>query len=129
MRLCAAPFKWLLIVLMVVSFAGRPWAQSLPASTGGCGGSSTTAMEHAHSAVDHDSGMTAAGKTASPKHDSGQAKSADCVKSCAALQVLAISVVPSWTAKAWPQVRVTGIEAPLHGQNPEPELFPPIARI
>lgn len=113
MGLCAAPFKWLLIALMVVSFAGRPWAQSLP---GGCGGVSASAMEHA----------VAADETAPPQHDSGKTNGANCVKSCAAVQVLAMPAAPLWTAEVWPQIHVAGVEATLTGQNPKPELSPPI---
>jgi hypothetical protein len=83
MRLCAAPFKWLLIALMVMSFAGRPWAQSLPASTQGCGGTNAAAVEHAAAA--HVTAKIAVSETAAPKRDSGKADSADCVKSCAAV--------------------------------------------
>jgi hypothetical protein len=127
MRLCAAPFKWLLIALIVVSFAGRPWAQSLPASTGGCGGTSTAAMEHAYSAVMDETGKIAASEAAAPQHDSGKTNSANCVKSCAAVQVLAMPAAPLWTAEVWPQTHVAGVEATLNGQNPKPELSPPIA--
>jgi hypothetical protein len=124
----AVPLKWLLIGLMVVSFAGRPWAQTLPASTQGCGGQ-TAAIEHAYSATTHETGKIKASEAASPQHDSGKAKSADCVKSCAAVQVLAISATPSWTAEVWPEIHLAAVEATLHGQTPKPELSPPIVRM
>lgn len=121
MRLCAAPFNWLLIALMVVSFAGRPWAQSLPASTGGCGGA--PAMAHAASAQ-HVAGKIDIGAA---HHDSGKTNTADCAKSCAAVQVLAMPAAPSWAAEVWPQIHVAAITAVMIGQNPKPELSPPIA--
>jgi hypothetical protein len=127
MRLCAAPFKWLLIALMVMSFAGRPWAQSLPASTEGCGGTNAAAVEHAAAA--HVMANIAVNETAAPKHDSGKANSANCVKSCAAVQVLGMPAVPLWSAKVWPQIHLVAVEATLHGQTPKPELSPPIARV
>lgn len=127
MRLCAAPFKWLLIALMVVSFAGRPWAQSLPASTGGCGGPNAAAMEHVYSAATDETGKVEASDTAPLQHDSGKTNSANCIKSCAAVQVLAMPAAPLWAAEAWPQIYVTVIAATLIGQNPKPELSPPIA--
>lgn len=129
MRLCAAPFKWLLIALMVVSFAGRPGAQSLPASTGGCGGTSAAAMEHAYSAAADDTGKIAAGETTAPQHDFGKAKGANCVKSCAAVQVLAMPAAPLWTAEVWPQIHGTAVAVVLIGQNPKPELSRPIALV
>jgi hypothetical protein len=124
----AVLFNWLLIGLMVVSFAGRPWAQVLPATTQGCGGQ-TAAIEHTYTAATHETGTIETGKTTAPQHDSGKAKSADCVKSCAAVQVLAISAVPSWAAETWPQIHSAAVEATLHGQTPKPELSPPIARV
>jgi len=126
MRLCAAPFKWLLIALMVMSFAGRPWAQSLPASTQGCGGTNAAAVEHAAAA--HVTAKIAVSETAAPKRDSGKADSADCVKSCAAVQVLAMPAAPLWSAEVWPQIHLVAVEAILHGQTPKPELSPPIGR-
>jgi hypothetical protein len=129
MRLCAAPFKWLLIALMVVSFAGRPWAQSLPASTGGCGGTSAVAMEHAYSAAADETGKIAASESTAPQHDSAKAKGANCVKSCAAVQVLAMPATPSWAAEVWPQIHVAAVAVTLIGQNPKPELSPPIALV
>jgi hypothetical protein len=125
----AVSFKWLLIGLLVMSFAGRPWAQTLPASTQGCGEQNAVAIEHAYSAATHETGKIEASEAASPQHDSGKAKSADCIKSCAAVQVLAISATPSWTAEVWPQIHVAAVEATLHGQTPKPELSPPIVRM
>jgi len=127
MRLCAKPFKWLLIGLMVVSFAGRPWAQALP--TSGCGGSTSAAMEHAYTAAIDEAGTITASEMAAPQHEPGQTKSANCVKSCTAVPVLALSVAPSWSSEVWPQIHETAVEAILHGLTPEPELFPPIALV
>jgi hypothetical protein len=124
----AAPFKWLLIGLMAVSFAGRPWAQSLPASTQGCGGSSTVAMQAIDSAATHETGMIAADKAAMPQHDSGKTKSADCVKSCAAVQVMGLVAV-TWSPEVWPQIHSVTIEIALSGHPPKPELFPPITLV
>ncbi len=123
----AALFKWLLIGLMVVSFAGRPWAQSLPVPTAGCGGSNAATMEHAASAAADEAGKIATSESPAPQHNSGKAKSADCVKSCTAAPVLAMSAAPSWSAEGWPQIHLAAVAAILHGQEPEPELFPPIA--
>jgi hypothetical protein len=131
MRLRATPFKWLLIGLMLVSFAGRPWAQSLPASVSGCGGLGTAAaatMDHADSAAAQETGKIAAGETTSPQHDSGKTKGADCVKSCAAAPILALTATPSWASGIWPQIHGTPVEVALNGQTPKPELSPPIAR-
>ena len=127
MRRCATPFKWLLIGLLVVSFAGRPWAQALPAS--GCGGSTSAVAEHADTAATDEAGTITASETAASQHESGQTKSANCVKSCTAVPVLAISADPSWSFEVWPQIHETAVEVILHGLAPEPELFPPIALV
>jgi len=123
----ATPFKWLLIGLMVVSFAGRPWAQVLPVSTQGCGGSIVMAMQSAHPAVMQEAGKIAADEMAAPQDDSGRTKSADCVKSCAAVQVLGLAAM-TWSPEAWPQIHSAAIEVALNGHPPKPELSPPIAR-
>jgi hypothetical protein len=122
----AMPLKWLLIGLMVVSFVGRPWVQALPASAQGCGGSSAVAMQSAHPAVTHEAGKIAADETAAPQNDSGKTKSADCVKSCAAVQVLGLAVM-TWSPEVWPQIHSAAIEVALNGHPPKPELSPPIA--
>ena len=124
----ATPFKWLLIGLMVVSFAGRPWAQASSASTEGCGGLTAVAMESANPAAMHKAGKIAASETATQKHDSGKPIIADCVKSCAAAPLLGISIM-SWSPDVWPQVHSTAIEVALNGHPPGPELFPPIALV
>ena len=126
-----APFKWLLIGLMLVSFAGRPWAQSLPASTQGCGGSVAVAMQSTNSMATHEAheaGEIAASEMAMPQHDSGKAKSIDCVKSCAAVQVMGLVAV-TWSPEVWPQIHSATIEIALSGHPPKPELSPPIALV
>ena len=127
MRMRATPFKWLLIALMAVSFAGRPWAQGLPTSTAGCGGLSAAVMGHAYTAAAAEAGKIVGGEMAAPQHEPAKTKSADCIKSCTAVPVLAMSAAPSWSAEVWPQIHLAAVEAILHGQTPEPELFPPIA--
>jgi hypothetical protein len=127
----AVPFKWLLIGLMLVSFAGRSWAQSLPASTEGCGGSSAVAMQSANSTATHETheaGVIVASETATPQHDTGKAKSIDCVKSCAAVQVMGL-VAMAWFPDVWPQIHSAAIEVALNGHQPKPELSPPIALV
>jgi hypothetical protein len=126
MRMRATPFKWLLIGLMLVSFAARPWAQALPASTQGCGGSSAVAMQSAHLAATHEAGKIATEKTAAPQHDFAKAKNADCVKICAAVQVLGLTAM-TWFPEVWPQIHSAAIEVALNGHPPKPELSPPIA--
>lgn len=120
-------FKWLLIGLMVVSFAGRPWTQAWAVSTQGCGASSAGAEQSVHPAVTHEAGTIAAGEPAAAHSDSGKTESADCVKSCAALQVLGLAAM-TWLPEAWPQSRSVTIEVALYGHPPKPELSPPIAR-
>jgi len=127
MRMRAAPFKWLLIGLMVVSFAGRPWAQALPALTQGCGGSGVMAVQSAHPAVTREAGRIPADETAVPQHDSGRTKSADCAKNCAAVQVLGLAAM-TWSPEVWPQIHSAAIAVALNGHPPKPELSPPIAR-
>jgi hypothetical protein len=122
----ATPLKWLLIGLMVVSFAGRPWAQALPASTQGCGGSSAAVMQSVHPAATHKAGKIAADETAAPQDESGKTKSADCVKSCAAVQVLGLATM-TWFPEVWPQIHSAAIEVALKGHPSKPELSPPIA--
>jgi hypothetical protein len=129
MRLHATPFKWLLIGLLLVSFAGRPWAQSLPASSARCGSLSSAAMEHVYSAAAHDTGDSVAAKKAMPHHESDKAKSPDCVKSCAAAPVLALTATPSWASEIWPHIHEMPVDLTLNGQSPKPELSPPIARV
>jgi hypothetical protein len=129
MRLHATPFKWLLIGLMLVSFAGRPWAQSLPASSAGCGSVSAAAMEHAYSATAQETSDIAASQAALPQHESGKTKSPDCVKSCAAAPVLALTATPSWASEIWPQLHEMPVDVTLNGQTPKPELSPPIASV
>ncbi|MBI3704996.1 MAG: hypothetical protein HY244_14400 [Rhizobiales bacterium] len=125
----AKPFKWLLVGLMVLSFAGRPWAQSLPASSeAGCGGSRTVTMQAVDSAAAHEIGASMADEAVMPQHDSGKAKSADCAKSCAAVQVMALAAM-TWSPEVWPQSHSTTIEVALIGHPPKPELSPPIASI
>ena len=121
----ATPLKWLLIGLMVVSFAGRPWA--LPVSAQDCGGSSAMATQSAHPAVMHQAGNITTDEIAAPQHDSGRTKSADCVKSCAAVQVLGLAAV-TWSPEVWPQIHSAATAVALNGHPPKPELSPPIAR-
>jgi len=123
----ATLFKWLLIGLMVVSFAGRPWAQALATSMQGCGGSSAMVVQSVHPAVTHEAGKMAAGQTTAAQNDSGKTAGVDCVKSCAALQVLGLAAM-TWSPEAWPHGRSVTIEVALHGHPPKPELSPPIAR-
>jgi uncharacterized protein (DUF2342 family) len=118
----ARPFNWLLIGLMVVAFAGRSWAQP------GCGAVGTVAMDSANSTATHKAGEIAASETATQKHDSGKAKSADCVKCCAATQVLGL-IAMAWSPDVWPQIHLAAVEVALHGQMPKPELVPPIALV
>ena len=125
----ARPFKWLLIGLMVVAFAGRSWAQPVAvASMLGCGAVGTVAMDSANSTATHKAGEIAASETATQKHDSGKAKSADCVKCCAATQVLGL-IAMAWSPDVWPQIHLAAVEVALHGQMPKPELVPPIALV
>lgn len=121
----ARTFKWLLIGLMVVSFAGRPWAQTSPASTQGCGGTSIAAAHDAGELASSD--RIAASETAA-QHDSGKTKSAECAKTCAALQVMALAAM-TWSPGVWPQSHDAAIEVALIGHPPKPELFPPIAML
>ncbi len=124
----ATPFKWLLIALMVVSFAGRPWAQTSPESTEGCGGLNAVAMESANSAAANGVGKIASSETATPTPDSAKPMVGDCVKTCAAAPILGISAM-AWAPDAWPQTHSAAIEVALKGHPPEPELFPPIALV
>ncbi len=126
MFMLATLLKWLLISLILVSFAGRPGAQALPMATQGCGGSSAVAMQSAHLVAAHEAGKIAADEAAAPQHNSGKTKSADCVKSCAAVQVLGF-VVMTWAPEVWPQIHSAAIEVALNGHPPKPELSPPIA--
>jgi hypothetical protein len=126
MRIRATPFKCLLIGLMVVSFAGRPWAQALPVSAQGCGGSSAVAMQSAHLAATHAAGKIATDKAAAPQRDSGKTKSVDCAKNCAAVQVMGLAAM-IWSLEVWPQIHSAAIEVALNGHPPKPELSPPIA--
>jgi hypothetical protein len=121
----AAPFKWLLIGLIVVSFVGRPWAQALPLWPQGCSGSSVVAMQYTRFAMTHAVGKIAANEMAAPQHDSGDTKSADCVKSCAAVQVLGLAAM-TWSPEVWPQIHSAAIAVVLSGHPPKPELTPPI---
>lgn len=125
----AALFKWLLIGLMVVSFAGRPWTESIAAGAmHGCGTFSAAGTETANSTMTYELGKIAAGDAATPKYDSGKTKSADCVKSCAAVQILGLAAV-AWSLDVWPQIHSATIEIALNGHPPKPELSPPIALV
>ena len=126
MRMRATPFKWLLIGLMVVSFAGRPWAQALPVLAQGCEGSSAVAMQSTHLAATHAAGKIATDETPAPQPDSGKTKSADCAKNCAAVQVMGLAAM-IWSLDVWPQIHSAAIEVALNGHPPKPELSPPIA--
>ena len=123
----ARPFKWLLIGLMVVAFAGRPWVQAWAQPVAGqaiqdCGSSAANAT--AMLAADD----IAAGDSTVAHHDSGKAKSADCAKTCAAVQVLGL-VAMTWSPEVWPQIHSAAAEPALTGHPPKPELSPPIALI
>jgi hypothetical protein len=125
----AASFKWLLIGLIVVSFAGRPWAQALAVfSTQGCGGVTAVAMQSAHSTAIHAAGKIAPHETATAKNDAGKPMVADCVKICAAAPMLNASTL-AWSADVWPQSHAEAIETALRGHPPKPELAPPIALV
>lgn len=128
MRLHVTPFKWLLVSLMLVSFAGRPWALSLPASSAECGILNPSAMELAYSAAAKDTGGIVTGKMAMPQHESGKTKSPDCVKSCAAVPVMALTATQTWASEVWPQIHEIPVDIALNGQTPKPELSPPIGR-
>jgi hypothetical protein len=124
----AKSFKWLLVGLMLVSLAGRPWAQALPASSEGCGGSRIMTMQSVDSAATQETGIIAANDASMPQHDSGKTKSADCVKSCGLVQVMGL-VTMALLPEAWPQQQSTAIEIALSGHPPKPELSPPIALV
>ncbi len=127
--MCAALFKWLLIGIMALSFAGRPLAQSIAVGAmHGCGTFSAVGTETAISTTTHELGKIAASDTATPKYDSGKTKSADCVKSCAAVQILALAAM-AWSLDVWPQIHSAAIEVALNGHSPKPELSPPIALV
>jgi hypothetical protein len=124
-----ATFKWLLIGLMVVSFAGRPWAQALAVSPGhGCGGAHVVAVDAGTSMATHDVGKAAPGETATVAYDSAKSMLAGCVKSCAATPIMGHAPV-AWYAEVWPQVHSAAIDVALRGHPPKPELSPPIARV
>ena len=67
-------------------------------------------------------------EAAAPQHESGKTKSADCIKSCAAVQVLGL-VAMAWLPEVWPQVHSAAIDVALNGRSPKPELSPPIALV
>lgn len=121
-------FKWLLIALMVLSFAGRPWAQAFSTANEGCGGSRTMTMQTLDSAAAHEMGTSATDEASMPQHDSGKTKSADCVKSCTAVPVMGLAAM-TWSPEVWPQSHSTTIEVALIGHPPKPELSPPIVSI
>jgi len=109
---------------MVVAFAGRPWVQAWAQPVAGqaiqdCG-STAAAMQAADD--------IAAGDSTMAHHDSGKAKTADCAKTCAAVQVLGL-VAMTWSPEVWPQIHSAAAEPALTGHPPKPELSPPIALI
>ena len=82
---------------MAKSFAGRPLAQSIAVGAAhGCGAFSAVGTETAISTTTHELGKIAASDTATPKYDL-KTKSADCVKSCAVVQILALAAM-AWSS-------------------------------
>jgi hypothetical protein len=120
------PLKWLLIGLMVVSFAGRPWAQAFAsAPSHGCGGAAAAMTHAADVAAAHqqlESLTTATGD------DSAKAMGAGCIKSCAAAPML-IQLPVVWSPDIWPQAHSAAVIDTLRGHPLKPELAPPIALI
>ena len=121
----AAPFKWLLIGLIVVAIAGQPWAQAFAElSSRGCGSDHATMTEAAHATT-----MQAPAKmdmTASVKNDLRADTNATCAKSCATMQEFG-PMAAAWLPEVWPQVHSGAVELAMSGHTPKPELSPPIA--